>query len=378
MKRHLLIFLILLATRFAIANPGGGPTLANMVVTGTGIQWYTAATAGSLLPSSTALVNGTTYYASQTVNGVESATRLAVTATVNSRPIPTFTAQPGVTANTGADVTYTTQSGQSSYVWTFPGTLTTDYTITSGGDNTNSVTLKYVTTGSKMVSINYTANGCNAANATSSTATTVSTISGDAIYNALSTSQANYTSASANDLVKITSTEYDAVKTALSATAIGYTGAFTDWATTAAADNTTFSYNGNANDQTTSTFSALNYPVALSFHPAANPAAAYTCQLKYNNGGTVVNITGLYSGATSATIDRQYFVIKTPAQLPNATPYISLYSSKGIATVYGTGSHYWGWVSGNVTGSQTFEPAVGAETQLPSIQVLQTTTKQWP
>jgi Ig-like domain CHU_C associated len=177
MKRHLLIFLILLATRFAIANPGGGLTLANMVVTGTGIKWYTAATAGSLLPSSTALVNGTTYYASQTVNGVESATRLAVTATVNSRPIPTFTAQPCVTTNSGADVTYTTQIGMSTYVWTYPGTLTTDYTISSGGGNTNSVTLKYVTNGIKTVTINYTAvNGCNAASATSSTATTVSAL----------------------------------------------------------------------------------------------------------------------------------------------------------------------------------------------------------
>jgi hypothetical protein len=164
----------------------------------------------------------------------------------------------------------------------------------------------------------------------------------------------------------------------LTTTTVGYTGAFSDWATNSAADNTTFSYNGNANDQTTSTFGALKYPVAFSFHPAVNPAAAYTCQLKYNNGGTVVNITSLYSGATTATIDRQYFVIKTPVQLPNATPYISLYCSKGIATVYGTGNHYWGWVSGNVTGSQTFESAVGAETQLPSIQVLQTTTKQWP
>jgi hypothetical protein len=95
--------------------------------------------------------------------------------TVNALPTPTFTAQPGATALTATDVTYTTESGKSSYVWTFPGTVTTDYTITSGGGNTNSVTLQYVTTGSKTVTINYTDNGCTAASATSSTSTTVST-----------------------------------------------------------------------------------------------------------------------------------------------------------------------------------------------------------
>ena len=172
MKRFLLICLILFTAGSLVAQT---PTVADLTTTsGSNIKWYAASTGGSALATSTVLVNSTTYYASQTVNGVESTARLAVTATVNSRPIPTFTVQPGATAYTGVAVTYTTQSGKSSYMWTFPGTLTTDYTITSGGGNTNSVTLKYVTTGSKTVTINYTANGCTAASATSSTATTVS------------------------------------------------------------------------------------------------------------------------------------------------------------------------------------------------------------
>jgi hypothetical protein len=58
-----------------------------------------------------------------------------------------------------------------------PGTENTDYTITSGGVGTssNTVTLKWLTAGSKTVTINY-ANSCNltAVTATSSTATTVS------------------------------------------------------------------------------------------------------------------------------------------------------------------------------------------------------------
>jgi hypothetical protein len=79
----------------AVAAPTGaasqtfcaGKTVADLVTTGTNIKWYDAATAGSVLLSSTVLVNGTTYYATQTVSGVESTNRLAVTATVNALPV---------------------------------------------------------------------------------------------------------------------------------------------------------------------------------------------------------------------------------------------------------------------------------------------------
>lgn len=52
---------------------GDDKTLSNVSVTGSNIKWYTAASGGSLLPISTALVNETTYYASQKNLGVESA-----------------------------------------------------------------------------------------------------------------------------------------------------------------------------------------------------------------------------------------------------------------------------------------------------------------
>lgn len=58
------------------------PTVASLVATGTGIQWYDASTNGNLLASETALSSGT-YYVSQTVNGCESTTRTAATVTVN-------------------------------------------------------------------------------------------------------------------------------------------------------------------------------------------------------------------------------------------------------------------------------------------------------
>ena len=69
-----------------------GQTLTDLLIVGQNIQWYdsqsecisnsafkNANQTESLLPASTPLVNGTTYYASQTVNGIESAYRLPVT-----------------------------------------------------------------------------------------------------------------------------------------------------------------------------------------------------------------------------------------------------------------------------------------------------------
>lgn len=59
-----------------------GQTLADIVVSGENIQWYSSANGTTPLPLNTPLVNGVTYYATQTVNGTESAARLAVTVTV--------------------------------------------------------------------------------------------------------------------------------------------------------------------------------------------------------------------------------------------------------------------------------------------------------
>ena len=64
-------------------------TIANLTATGNDIKWYAAATGGTALASTTALVNGTTYYASQTVNGCESTVRMSVVVTLNN---PTVTA----------------------------------------------------------------------------------------------------------------------------------------------------------------------------------------------------------------------------------------------------------------------------------------------
>ncbi len=59
-------------------------TIANLVVWGQNIQWYANPSAGRSvnelpLPLTTPLVNGNTYYASQTINGIESKERMPVT-----------------------------------------------------------------------------------------------------------------------------------------------------------------------------------------------------------------------------------------------------------------------------------------------------------
>lgn len=73
-----------MADRFQNLAPGS--TLADIVVSGSGIRWYALASGknnntitSTPLPLSTALIDNTTYYASQTVNGNESVERLPVT-----------------------------------------------------------------------------------------------------------------------------------------------------------------------------------------------------------------------------------------------------------------------------------------------------------
>ena len=56
-----------------------GATVADIAtVSGASIQWYDSAVNGTLLPSTTSLVNGNHYYATQTIAGCESVTRLDV------------------------------------------------------------------------------------------------------------------------------------------------------------------------------------------------------------------------------------------------------------------------------------------------------------
>lgn len=108
-----------------------GSTVANLTATGTNIQWYSTSTGGTALASTTALVNGTTYYVSQTVSGCESTTRLAVTVVIQNIIVPTFTQIAPICSGTPLSPILTTSLDGIAGTWTpaLNNTSTTTYTF---------------------------------------------------------------------------------------------------------------------------------------------------------------------------------------------------------------------------------------------------------
>ncbi len=121
-------------------------------------------TSGGNSSSNTAVVKWLTTTGTKTVSvnytnatGCTAASATTSTAsTVFAVPAPTFTATPAANVCAGSNVIYTTQPSRFNYVWTFPGTAGVDYNIVSGGNATsNTVTLNWITSGSKTVTVNY-------------------------------------------------------------------------------------------------------------------------------------------------------------------------------------------------------------------------------
>jgi len=112
----------------AVCIPG---TLTSLVVTGTAIKWYEVATGGLPLAIATPLVTNKTYYASQTLNDLESKSRLAVTVTLNPLPAATITASGPITFCEGGKVILTA-SVSSSYLWSTGATTQSIEVSTSG------------------------------------------------------------------------------------------------------------------------------------------------------------------------------------------------------------------------------------------------------
>jgi gliding motility-associated-like protein len=125
---------------FCITN---APTLADLVVTGTAIQWYAASSGGSPLAANTSLADGTVYYASQTVNSVESASRLAVTVTLS--PAVSISVSPSSASLTQGQSVTLVASGASSYSWS----PNTDISAITGASviSTPSASITYTVTG---------------------------------------------------------------------------------------------------------------------------------------------------------------------------------------------------------------------------------------
>ncbi|MFC5191409.1 glycine-rich domain-containing protein [Algoriphagus aquatilis] len=113
---------------------------------------------------------------SNTSCGTASISALSGVFTVNPLPTVLFEpTQPSGSHCVDTNLTYTTQSGQSNYLWTIPGVANTDYTIVSGGNSTsNWVTIKWLTPGNKSISVNYISpSGCTASSPTFSNTITV-------------------------------------------------------------------------------------------------------------------------------------------------------------------------------------------------------------
>lgn len=91
---------------------GSNPTIANIQVNGNQIKWYDTLTNGSLLTETTNLVDGKTYYTSQTVNNCESE-RLAVSVSiVNTPSAPTANGNQSFCKNENATLSNVQISGQ--------------------------------------------------------------------------------------------------------------------------------------------------------------------------------------------------------------------------------------------------------------------------
>ncbi|MCX6256046.1 MAG: T9SS type A sorting domain-containing protein [Bacteroidia bacterium] len=110
----------------------------------------------------------TTKYRAVIQSGVcPSVNSVEATVTVKPLPIPTLTG-PAAPRETSTGNKYDTEPGMTNYVWGGFGTPATDYIITSGGLGSTdpTVTLKWLTTGMKHLTIIYTTNGCTSSSPT--------------------------------------------------------------------------------------------------------------------------------------------------------------------------------------------------------------------
>lgn len=147
---------------------GGADRTASGVVSGTPFATFTTPVTTSTTYTLVSVTGSNTCVRSSGFTGGSAAI------TINPIPIPTFTVQPAASVCVNTDVTYTTQTGESNYLWNVPGVLNTDYIITSGGISTasNSVTLQWLTIGNKTVTVGYSSIGC-VSNTSASNTTTV-------------------------------------------------------------------------------------------------------------------------------------------------------------------------------------------------------------
>ena len=137
-----------------------GTTVASLVATGTAIKWYSAASGGAAMSTTTTLVNGSHYYATQTVSTCESATRLNVTVTITA--LPATPAAIGGTKSVCVGKTTTLTDATTGGVWSSSSTaiaaIGTTGIVTGVSAGTATITYKVTNAGgcSRSVSTNVT------------------------------------------------------------------------------------------------------------------------------------------------------------------------------------------------------------------------------
>jgi hypothetical protein len=280
------------------------PAVSNLIVTGTGIQWYDAANGGTLLQSSTALIDNTHYYSVQTVNNCESQTRLDITAIVNTTPIVTASTTDSTVC--AGDSTLLNAGGAASYIWTngvtdgvaFPPDSTRTYTVTGTATNlcTSTATITIIVNSLPTINISATNNSFCAGDSTVLTASgAVNYVWTDGVVNGVSFAPATthtYTvtatslnSCSSTTTKTITVIQLPDVTTSLNGTTLtaAQTGASYQWIN---CDNDNAPLFGQFNKNFTATANG-NYAVVVVKNGCTDTS---TCML-INNVGIIENST---------------------------------------------------------------------------------------
>jgi PKD-like domain len=148
-----------------------------------GVFDYTQPIIGSVTSTTSGTISatipaGTAYATGYLINVVSSdpattGTPNASGFTINTLPVPSLSQTAKGAVCPGTIVTYSTDAGQSNYLWGVSGFAGTDYNITGGGSGSDFITLQLLTASSQPVTVNYTNAGGCIATSPSSISTTV-------------------------------------------------------------------------------------------------------------------------------------------------------------------------------------------------------------
>ena len=331
-----------------------GATVANLAATGTAIQWYAASTGGTALASTTALTNGTTYYATQTVGGCESLSRLAVTATVATATTATVTttAPAGITStsatlggNVTADGGATITERGVVYV-AGSGTPTTANTKLTAAGTTGSYTVSAtgLTAATLYTTRAYASNSAGTSYGSSQPFTTAATLAASTSRTNVSCFGGSNGTATATATGGVTPYTYSwntsPVQTTATATGLP-AGTFTVTVTDAASQTTTATATITAPPALASSISSQTN---VSCFGGSNGAATVsvsggTPSYSYSwspSGGTAATATGLSAGSYTVTITDANSCTKTQAvTITQPASALAVGTSKTDATTNG-------------------------------------------